>query len=528
MFPRRRFRVRTSSIKKDNSPTVNSDAGNGLSEDSECVDLFAEERPTNSEFSNSSIIARPLRIAETDQTRDFVKLITALLIAALLISVVVLVLAQNLGLQWSFAKVFNKLMKLNFGRQMLCIIGTMIFVRSGLTPVVRVVRELLKVKTPWENSTEYYILKELHSPLELLLGVAGLAAISESVLPTLIAVPRSIIVGVVRSIVTLTLIVASARVAINIKTRILRESKWRLEIEGKTTDQHRIGAVDKLLSIAISIVASILGLQSMGLDVNSVLAIGGVGGLAIGLAGRQIFENLFSGLLIMGSRPFDVGDEIRCLPASGASEKIEGIVVEIGWYRTVVRNWERELYVIPNSLFSRSVVLNITRKGKEWRFFEFIPLRLKDLDKVEKVLSDIRRIQRQDSRIIQKLYKRAFVDKINREFVNIHIAFYLEVPNRDAFMAAKQQLYLAFVECVVRNGAEIAEKKLIVEYQNNNATLPAVALEMTKQLVATDSIPSKETLDEFYNGDFPTTSHVEVTRDVQSISTYKSSLDDCD
>jgi small-conductance mechanosensitive channel len=51
--------------------------------------------------------------------------------------------------------------------------------------------------------------------------------------------------------------------------------------------------------------------------VNSVLAIGGVGGLAVGLAGREILENLFTGLIILSSRPFDVGDEVLFTPPSG-------------------------------------------------------------------------------------------------------------------------------------------------------------------------------------------------------------------
>lgn len=50
---------------------------------------------------------------------------------------------------------------------------------------------------------------------------------------------------------------------------------------------------------------------------NSVLAIGGVGGLAVGLAGREILENLFTGLIILSSRPFDIGDEVLFTPPSG-------------------------------------------------------------------------------------------------------------------------------------------------------------------------------------------------------------------
>lgn len=50
---------------------------------------------------------------------------------------------------------------------------------------------------------------------------------------------------------------------------------------------------------------------------NSVLAIGGVGGLAVGLAGREILENLFTGLIILSSSPFEVGDEVLFSPPSG-------------------------------------------------------------------------------------------------------------------------------------------------------------------------------------------------------------------
>lgn len=40
-------------------------------------------------------------------------------------------------------------------------------------------------------------------------------------------------------------------------------------------------------------------LQALGLEVRSVLAIGGIGGLVIGLAGREICENLLNGFLLM-------------------------------------------------------------------------------------------------------------------------------------------------------------------------------------------------------------------------------------
>lgn len=54
------------------------------------------------------------------------------------------------------------------------------------------------------------------------------------------------------------------------------------------------------------------------------------------------------------------------------------------------------------------------------------------------LLQDIRRIVRNDARIMNKLHRRVFLDKIGMEDVKVYISFYVEASNRDAFMAVKQ------------------------------------------------------------------------------------------
>ena len=78
------------------------------------------------------------------------------------------------------------------------------------------------------------------------------------------------------------------------------------------------------------------------------------------------------------------------------------------------------------------------------------------------VVADMRKIIRQDTRIIQKLHRRVFLDKVNREQVSIYISCYVEAPNRDAFMSVKQDLLLALIDCVERNGARLARNRLQV------------------------------------------------------------------
>jgi hypothetical protein len=54
--------------------------------------------------------------------------------------------------------------------------------------------------------------------------------------------------------------------------------------------------------------------------------------------------------------------------------------------RTLIRSFEREVYVIPNAVFSKNAVLNVTRKSKEFRFYEYLCVRVQDVHKVNTII----------------------------------------------------------------------------------------------------------------------------------------------
>lgn len=372
-----------------------------------------------------------------------------------------LYLTGDIEFQRAVFKSISRLLRTVAIRQLGTIVSAIVFIKYGLEPAIKLVRRLTNADGVWEKSAEYYVLREVYKPLEFLFIVAAMTTLAENMLPQVINIPKGIVQTLVRSTNCLTFVVAAARVVFNIKGRIVRENSWQLELKGDLTRQRRLEAIDKLMSLATLVIASFFGVRALGMDVNSVLAIGGVGGVALGLAGREILENLFTGLIILTSNPFEVGDEVLFKPSSG--QVVEGIVLDVGWYRTTIRSFEREIYTIPNSVFTRNVVLNITRKNREWRFYEFLYLRLEDLPKVTDIVSDARKILRQDNRIIQKLHRRVFLDNVTKEHCRIYISFYVEAANRDAFMAVKQDLLLAFIDCVERNGAHLARNRLQLE-----------------------------------------------------------------
>ena len=86
------------------------------------------------------------------------------------------------------------------------------------------------------------------------------------------------------------------------------EAIWQAEIAGQSEDQIRkISTTDQLLSALIVALTAVLSMQALGFDVNSLLALGGIGGVVVGLAGRDISENLLSGLMVLPTRPFSAG-----------------------------------------------------------------------------------------------------------------------------------------------------------------------------------------------------------------------------
>lgn len=78
----------------------------------------------------------------------------------------------------------------------------------------------------------------------------------------------------------------------------------------------------------------------------------GVGGVAIGFAFQDIFQNLLAGILILLTRPFRIGDQI-------VSRDHEGTVEDIQVRATFLRTYDNRRVVIPNAeLYTNRVVVN--------------------------------------------------------------------------------------------------------------------------------------------------------------------------
>ncbi len=167
-------------------------------------------------------------------------------------------------------------------------------------------------------------------------------------------------------------------------TRLVEEKLNLSDIEEGSLDKTTLSMIGKLVRAAILITGFLLVMQAFGISVTGVLAMGGVGGLAIGFAAQDLLANIFGTIMIFIDKPFRVGDWIR-----SPDREIEGTVEEINWRATIIRTFDKRPLYVPNSLFANMAVETPSRQTNR-RIYETIGLRYDDIDTLEPILFDVR------------------------------------------------------------------------------------------------------------------------------------------
>ncbi len=296
--------------------------------------------------------------------------------------------------------------------------------------------------TPWDDA----LITAARKPLTLLAWVVGLAFAaqvveSETQVAIFQAVPTVRTVGIIACITWFL-----TRFIDNVQSSVLRLRQARGEPVDKTT----VDAIAKLLRISVIITSVLVGLQTLGISISGVLAFGGIGGIAVGFAAKDLLANFFGGLMIYLDRPFSVGDWVR-----SPDKQIEGTVEEIGWRLTRIRTFDQRPLYVPNAIFTQIAVENPSRMTHR-RIYETVGVRYDDMAGVEAIVRDIRAylVGHPDIDTAQTM----IVNLVSFSASSVDIMIYTLTKTTVwvEFHAIKQQVLLAVADIVARHGAEIA------------------------------------------------------------------------
>lgn len=215
-------------------------------------------------------------------------------------------------------------------------------------------------------------------------------------------------------------------------------------------NQGKIGAIDKMWTVAIIFFIILMLLEATDRSMNTIIAFGGVGGLALAFASQEVIANFFGGFMIYLTQPFTIGDWI-----SIPGHSIEGIVEDIGWYMTRVRSMDKRPIYIPNSIFSRLIVITPSRMSHRV-FKETIGLRTEDLPKIKQVIQEIKEMFQQHVDIdpLQPVIVR--LAALGSYSLDISINACIPIIDNEGFMRVKEDLLLKIIDIILKNGAEFA------------------------------------------------------------------------
>jgi MscS family membrane protein len=117
-------------------------------------------------------------------------------------------------------------------------------------------------------------------------------------------------------------------------------------------DDLLVPMVSKSLKVFVVVVGAIFTADNLNIDVTSLLAGLGLGGLAFALAAKDLLGNFFGSLTILLDRPFHIGDWVII-------GDVEGSVEEVGFRSTRIRTFYNSLVTLPNSNLTTTTIDNM-------------------------------------------------------------------------------------------------------------------------------------------------------------------------
>lgn len=303
--------------------------------------------------------------------------------------------------------------------------------------------KLQKTRVIWDDALTY----ALHKPLALFIWIMGIsfaadivgvhaknAFIFHLVPPTRDLAILFIFVWFLFRFITYT------------ENGIIERRKKRHESVDRTT----IHAISQILRATVIITGVLIGLQIFGIPISGVLAFGGVGGIAVGFAAKDMLANFFGGLMIFLDRPFAVGDWIR-----SPDKDIEGTVEHIGWRLTKIRTFDKRPMYVPNGIFSTIAVENPSRMTNR-RIKAIINLRYDDATKVAGILQAIEKMLRSHPEIDTEQTLIVNLVECASWSLNFMIYTFTKTTEWVKFQAVQQDVFLKVLQIVEEHKAECA------------------------------------------------------------------------
>lgn len=235
--------------------------------------------------------------------------------------------------------------------------------------------------------------------------------------------------------------------------------------ESKSDDQMVpfIKELSKIVTIIFGVFV-ILG-AVFNLNVATIIAGLGIGGIAVALAAQDTLQNLLGSFTIFADKPFVVGDLVRI-------DKYEGTIEKVGFRSTLLRTLDKTLVIIPNKKMVDSPLENLSLRNLRRMKFNISLKYDTPIDVMLKISKQIETyVNEHDSTSNDTLVT---FDSFGESALNIQVLYFIEIVDYNDYMRIRQDINYKIMQIVAENKAEFAFPSQTVyhEYVNEKPVKP--------------------------------------------------------
>jgi MscS family membrane protein len=350
--------------------------------------------------------------------------------------------------------------------QVMMVVLVIVAINIGAYYVLRHI-ERIAARTPtvWDDA----LIRAARRPVTLLLWTLG-AAFAVRIVHQHVGFPYFDLVAPVRNVL---IIVALGWLLIRLINNGAENLVALRLATAETVDRTTVEALCKLGRISVLIVTILTILQTLDVSIAGVLAFGGIGGIALGFAAKDLFANLLGGLTIYLDRPFSVGEWIR-----SPDKNIEGTVEQIGWRNTRIRAFNKNAIYVPNALFTNIIVENPSRMTHR-RIKETIGLRYQDIGKMATIVAEVKAMLLSHPEIDVEATLVVSFNTFSDSSLDFFIYAFTQTTEWAPYHVVKQDVLLKIADIITAHGAEIAYPTRSLHFESVLAPLSNSAADVT-------------------------------------------------
>ena len=257
------------------------------------------------------------------------------------------------------------------------------------------------------------------------------------------------LIQVIDKLFLLLFIISFFRIILRLIDFVAHIFLYRTSLTEDKSDDQMVPFVKELSKIITIIFAVFVVLGWVfNLNVATIIAGLGIGGIAVALAAQDTLQNLLGSFTIFADKPFVVGDLIRI-------DKYEGTIEKVGFRSTLLRTTDQTLVVIPNKKMVDSPLENLTLRNSHRMKFNIGLKYDTPSDVMMKIAEEIKTFI--NSRPLIGEDTIVTFDTMGETALNIQVQYFIDVADGADYAQIKEEINYEIMKIVAANGASFSQ-----------------------------------------------------------------------